>query len=168
MKARPENAVPRWVEDFPVDWERDQYISRRELARFLTLGSALLAGASAAVAAVGRWWFHPRFEGPALKIAKAAAILPGSSLLFRYPSEDDPCILLRGPDGRLFGYSQVCTHLSCAVVYQPEQGCLLCPCHHGWFDAASGMPIAGPPRRPLPRILLNIVDDTIIAVGRDV
>ena len=30
---------PRWREDFPVRWDEDNYMTRRELAKFLTLGS---------------------------------------------------------------------------------------------------------------------------------
>ena len=159
---------PRWREDFPIAWERDQYISRREFAKFLTLGSALLAGGSTAVVIIGRWFFRPRFEGPSLPVAKVSAIPPGGSALFRYPTEDDPCILLRDRDGTFRAYSQICTHLSCAVVHRPEQNSLFCPCHHGSFDASTGVPTGGPPTRPLPRILLKVVGDDVFAVGRDV
>lgn len=164
--AKP--VVPRWREDFPIGWERDHYISRRELAKFLTLGSALLAAMSAGVAVIGRWFYRARVDTAGVLIAKASAIPVGGSALFRYPTDDDPCIVLRGDDGALRAYSQVCTHLSCAVVHRPEQQSLFCPCHHGWFDAASGVPTGGPPTRPLPRIRLNIVGDDIFAVGREV
>ena len=30
----------RWRDDFPVRWDDDNYMTRRELAKFLTLGSA--------------------------------------------------------------------------------------------------------------------------------
>lgn len=160
--------VPRWREDFPIGWERDHYIGRRELAKFLTLGSALLAGMSAAVAVVGRWFFRPRFDGPKVTIAKASAIPPGGSLQFRYPTDGDPCILLRGQDGKLRAYSQVCTHLSCSVVHRPDRDSLFCPCHHGWFDAGSGIPTGGPPTRPLPRIRLRVAGDDVIAEGQEV
>jgi Rieske Fe-S protein len=42
---------------------------------------------------------------------------------------------------------------------------LLCPCHHGVFDVATGRPIAGPPRRPLTRISLKVVDRIVYATG---
>jgi len=160
--------VPRWREDFPIAWERDHYISRREFAKFLTLGSGLLAGMSVSVAVIGRWFFRPRFEGPSVAIAKASSIPAGGSLLFRYPTDDDPCILVRDRDGELRAYSQVCTHLSCAVVHRPENNSLFCPCHHGWFDATSGVPTGGPPTRRLPRIRLRVVGDDIFAEGGDV
>ena len=88
--------------------------------------------------------------------------------LFRYPTDDDRCILLRDQAGALRAYSQVCTHLSCGVVHRPDENSLFCPCHHGWFDATSGAPTGGPPTRPLPRIRLKVVGDEVFAVGRDV
>jgi Rieske Fe-S protein len=44
-------------------------------------------------------------------------------------------------------------------------GVLRCPCHHGLFDLATGRPLAGPPRRPLDRIRLDIRGGEIFAVG---
>jgi len=41
----------------------------------------------------------------------------------------------------------------------------VCPCHHGYFDAQTGQPLAGPPRRPLPRITLALRDGVIYAKG---
>jgi Rieske Fe-S protein len=158
--------LPRWREDFPIEWERDHYISRRELAKFLTLGSGLLAAMNAAVAVVGRYFFRTRAEGPRVRIASASAIPPSASVLFRYPTDEDPCILVRGQDGTLRAYSQVCTHLSCAVVHRAESGSLECPCHHGWFDAQSGLPTGGPPTRRLPRIRLHVEGDDVFAIGR--
>ena len=44
----------RWREDFPIGWEADHYVTRRELTKFLTLGSALLVGANVVIAALGQ------------------------------------------------------------------------------------------------------------------
>ena len=35
--------TPKWRQDFPIEWEGDHYVSRREMVKFLTLGSLLLA-----------------------------------------------------------------------------------------------------------------------------
>lgn len=162
MKDR-EEARPRWREDFPIAWERDHYVTRRELAKFLTLGSALLAGASALIALAGRLWKpRPRRR---VRIASASAVPAGGSLLFRYPTDEDPCILVRSPDGSFEAYSQVCTHLSCAVVYRREDRTLACPCHKGVFTCSEGRPIAGPPTRRLPRIVLEVRGDDLFATG---
>lgn len=58
-----------------------------------------------------------------------------------------------------------CTHLSCAVIPRPAEGCFYCPCHEGRFDLRTGAPIAGPPRRPLTRIVLDLRGRDIYAVG---
>jgi nitrite reductase/ring-hydroxylating ferredoxin subunit len=154
---------PRWRKDFPIRWENDHYVSRRELAKFLTLGSFLLVGANAIIALVGR--LRPARRFPAAQIVGAHALAPDQSLLFRYPTDEDPCILVRRADGSFVAYSQVCTHLSCAVVHQPAKDSLLCPCHLGRFSCAEGLPTAGPPTRRLPQIRLEQRGGALWAVG---
>jgi Rieske Fe-S protein len=74
-------------------------------------------------------------------------------------------VLIRLDADRFVAYSQQCTHLTCPVIPQPEAGRLYCPCHEGVFDLATGRPIAGPPRRTLPRVKLEIRRDRICAIG---
>jgi Rieske Fe-S protein len=51
------------------------------------------------------------------------------------------------------------------VIARPAAGQLHCPCHEGAFDLATGRPIAGPPRRPLPLVTLEVRDGMIYATG---
>ena len=74
-------------------------------------------------------------------------------------------LLIRLEDGRLVAFGQQCSHLSCAVIPEPERGQLRCPCHNGYFEINEGRPIAGPPRRPLPRVRLAVRDGGIYATG---
>lgn len=163
-------SLPQWSADFPVRWDDDHYVTRRELAKFLTLGSALLVGANAAVVVAGKTRSHPTYVPK--KIARASTLAPGESLLFRYPTEEDPCILVRMRHGVLAAFSQVCTHLSCAVLYRPADDHLYCPCHEGLFDCegarGGARPIAGPPERPLPRVVLDLRGDDVYAIGVEV
>ena len=62
-------------------------------------------------------------------------------------------------------YDQKCTHLSCAVRPRVSEGLMTCPCHDGVFDLRSGRPLAGPPRRPLARILIDVRGNQIYATG---
>lgn len=157
---------PRWREDFPVRWDEDHYMTRRELAKFLTLGSGLLAGVNVLIAFIG---LHARIPTtPIQRIAGTEDIRAGGSLLFRYPTADDPCILVRDISGKLDAYSQICTHLSCAVVHRPDERALACPCHNGSFSSSDGQPLAGPPTRRLPRIVLEQHGDDIVATGIEV
>jgi Rieske Fe-S protein len=140
----------------------DAHITRRDYLRILvTVSGGLLAG-TAAVAA-GLFRRHGSGSAPPLRIADRLA--PGQAVTFRYPGRDDPGMAVRLPDGRLVGYSAVCTHLSCAVLWRPEHNRLECPCHNGAFDPATGNVLYGPPPRPLPRVTIQERRDGIWAVG---
>jgi Rieske Fe-S protein len=53
------------------------------------------------------------------------------------------------------------------VLWRQEDGHLECPCHNGVFDPATGEVVAGPPPRPLPKVLLRQDARGIWAVGTD-
>lgn len=150
--------------DFPVDWEEDQHVSRREFLKFVTLASGGLAAGSVALAG---WSEASREERQfeAARIARVAEIPVGSAKEFRYPRAEDLCLLLQPEPGVFKAYSRRCTHLSCPVEYQPEQERLYCPCHNGAFSTKDGKVLQGPPPRPLPEIIVEIRGDEIFAVG---
>lgn len=156
---------PKWRQDFPIEWEGDHYVSRREMVKFLTLGSLLLAAANW-VTALASKVLHPGSHAERY-IAPVSALDASGSILFCYPTEQDPCIAVRTPEGKIVAYSQVCTHLSCAVVYDKAENGLFCPCHHGLFDL-EGRPVAGPPIRPLPRITIEQRGDELYATAMEV
>ena len=160
------NRNARRSEDFPVEWERDNYVSRREMVKFLALGSVTIAGANVVVA--GAPHVMKPAEMPRASVGLASSVPIGGSRLFSYPTEEDPCILVRQNNGELVAYSQVCTHLSCSVVHDPKENALFCPCHHGYFTVGEGRPYAGPPTRPLPRIRLELAGNEIFATGVEI
>ncbi|MET8326152.1 Rieske (2Fe-2S) protein [Streptomyces sp. NPDC005181] len=98
-----------------------------------------------------------------------AQLLPGESIAFSYPEEEDKAVAVRLDDGTLVGYSAICTHLACAVLWRKDRGAegeLYCPCHEGVFDARTGEVTAGPPPRPLPKVALTEeADGSVWAVG---
>jgi nitrite reductase/ring-hydroxylating ferredoxin subunit len=153
--------TPKWRTDFPIEWEGDHYVSRREMVKFLTLGSGLLTAANWATVGAG----HVLHRGSKAEryIGSAEMLEREGSLLFRYPTDEDPCIAVKTADGKLVAYSQVCTHLSCAVVYNKKENNLLCPCHNGKFSLAEGTPVAGPPTRPLARVKIEQRGDKLFA-----
>jgi Rieske Fe-S protein len=160
---------PAWRQDFPVDWPRDSYLVRREFTRFLVLTSLAFALGQVWIG-VQSWLRRLRGQPASKQIAERDKVPVGGVLPFRYPGENDPCLLLRPDEHTLVAYDQKCTHLSCGVVPQMKdkvEDCRLhCPCHHGFFDVATGRPLAGPPRRPLPRITLEVrADGTVWATG---
>ena len=102
------------------------------------------------------------------RIAAVDDIAIGAALGFTYPHEHEPCLLVRLTTSEFVAFGQKCTHLSCAVVPRPEEGSFYCPCHEGRFDLRTGVPTAGPPRRPLTRVLLEMRGRDIYAVGIEV
>ena len=52
-----------------------------------------------------------------------------------------------------------------SVVPNVREGVIHCPCHEGFFDLKTGRVLAGPPPRPLTRILLEIRGDDVYATG---
>lgn len=155
----------KWRDDFPVEWEGDNYVSRREMVKFLTLGSLFLAVANWVTAFAPRFLHRGSLNRQLLGLSDD--LKRDGSALFRYPTAKDPCIAVRTAEGKLVAYSQVCTHLSCAVVYDKAEQSLFCPCHNGRFNLEQGAPIAGPPTRPLPRIRLEESDGRIYATERE-
>jgi Rieske Fe-S protein len=150
-----------WREDFPHAWPEDEYITRREFTRFLGLTSfALFLGAAwiAVAEYVQRWRVKPK---AARLIAGVDTLAVGAAKIFHYPTADDPCILVRLASDRFVAYSQRCTHLSCPVIYEKDKERLRCPCHEGYFAAADGRVLAGPPHRPLPKINLSVEGNDI-------
>ena len=162
--GRPEAEQPRWRQDFPVDWPQDAYISRRDFVKFMVLTS--LAFTSGQFWVLAQNFFRQRRgEPPIREIARLDSIPIGGSLVFDYPAPHEPRVLVRLDERSLLAYGQQCTHLTCPVIARPEAGQLHCPCHEGIFDLATGRPIAGPPRRPLPRVTLEVRDGVVYATG---
>lgn len=154
-----------WRQDFPIDWQQDHYVSRRDFVKFLVLISA---GFTAGQLCIGldQMWRGSRARAlPRQRLCARSELAVGQSLAFRYPEEHEPCLLIRLSEDQWVAYHQKCTHLACAVVPQFEKRRLYCPCHEGAFDLLDGRPIQGPPRRPLPAVVLEVSESEIFAVG---
>lgn len=152
---------PVWRRDFPYTAEGEDDVTRREFVRFLMLGSGAFAAGTVGVAALTSARGEP--EGGAQSIVPREDLRGDQPHLFRYPTADDPAILLLRPDGELAAYSQKCTHLGCVVYLNDAGDELVCPCHEGGFSAATGDVIFGPPERALPRIEVEVRDGTVWA-----
>ncbi len=152
------------LEDFPVDWQEDQYVSRREFVKFLTLASGGMALSSVGLAAWAKVPRHRRsFESKLVGTIHEIPIKGWKQ--FSYPRKEDACILVRTGEHSVVAFSRRCTHLSCPVGWQKEENRLYCPCHNGAFSIEDGHVLQGPPARPLPKIELSIIDGTIYAMG---
>ena len=67
--------------DFPVRWDEDNYMTRRELAKFLTLGSGLLAGVNGLIAFIGLSERSPAHARPADRWAPRRSRRVGSAVV---------------------------------------------------------------------------------------
>ncbi|HEY6359671.1 MAG TPA: Rieske 2Fe-2S domain-containing protein [Vicinamibacterales bacterium] len=164
---RPIAAQPAWRHDFPIDWPQDHYVERRDFMKFLVLTSAAFTAGQFWIVAQN-WWRARAGRPPIRRVASLDTLPVGGAVLFEYPEPGEMCVLVRLAEDVVVAYSQQCTHLSCAVVPKPERGVLHCPCHEGYFDLRSGEPVAGPPRRPLPRIALEIRGRDVYAIDVEV
>jgi Rieske Fe-S protein len=158
---------PAWRQDFPIDWPQDHFVARRDFTKFLVMASLPFALVQVGLAMLNGFRRSPA-RSPIKAIAPLADIPVGGVLAFHYPQEHEPCLLLRPDEQTLLAFSQTCTHLGCAVTPEPEQQRFCCPCHRGYFALDSGRPLAGPPRRPLPRVVLETRDGVVYATGMEV
>jgi len=155
---------PHWRRDFPIDWPEAQWVARREFVKFLMPVS--LAFAVGQLWLVWRGWQRSAAPGPpAARIARVSDVPVGGAMLFEYPVGSPSRLLVRVDGATFVAYEQQCTHLTCPVLPAVERGELVCPCHHGVFELRTGRPIAGPPRRPLARVTLDVRDGWVVATG---
>ena len=153
---------PLWRDEFPVAKADERYVNRRQLAKFLTLGSlGMLAGNFWILI---RTWVRRAPKYARSTVARIGEIPVGGVKLFQYPRQGEQCIMVRTAENSYVAYSQKCTHLSCAVYYSREQDRLECPCHQGFFSVHDGSVLEGPPTRALPRVVLEQSGGDLIAI----
>lgn len=154
----PEKSAPEV--DFPIERVEAEHVSRREFAKFLCLVSGGMAVGSGWVAVKDRLFPPRRIQGEAF-VCRIGEVPPGGTHQFTVQGAKTPFILIHLVDGTWRAFEQKCTHLSCAVFYQPQNDKIQCPCHNGWFDARTGNVLQGPPPRPLPHLDVLIKGEEI-------
>jgi Rieske Fe-S protein len=151
-----------WRDEFPYPWREDDLVSRRDLLRFLVGGTGALFVATSALAIIGNLPTGSNVRP--VEIGRVEELGENGWKVFNFPDQYAQGIVINLPGKGLVAYSDVCTHLSCAVLYTGDGKHLHCPCHDGLFDAATGEVLAGPPIRPLPIIQLAVDNGFIYAV----
>lgn len=163
--ADPAGREPLWRDEFAVESAHERYVTRRQFAKFLTLTSLGMLVGNLVILARSLTRRGAKYLGQ--DIAQAGEIPVGAVKIFHYPEPKDACLLIRtGPESYV-AYSQKCTHLSCAVFYDPSHNRIECPCHHGFFSVEDGRVLQGPPPRPLPKVKLEHRGSRIVATGID-
>lgn len=153
---------PVWRKDFPIRRQDALQISRREFAKFLCLVSGGLALGNLWV--LWKAWRVRQNSSPPVEqeICSVTEVPLGGTKSFMLG--DIPYILIRTIDNQWYAYEQKCTHLSCAVFYNPQLDKIECPCHKGFFDVKTGAVLQGPPPRPLPKLAVKLSADKVIVI----
>jgi cytochrome b6-f complex iron-sulfur subunit len=163
MKENPIPPKPAWEVDFPIERLEAEHVTRREFAKFLVLVSGGMCVGTAWVAVTDKL-FPPRQLTGKQRICKIEDLPVGQMLAFKLPGGDTPYILIRLAENDWRIFEQKCTHLSCAVFYEPKLGQIACPCHHAFFDAKTGAVLQGPPPRPLRSLQVEIIAGEVYAL----
>ena len=74
----------------------------------------------------------------ALPVGSGAVVAIGSK----------PAVVVNTASG-VKAYSAICTHLGCIVAWDGAANTIVCPCHDGRFNPATGAVVSGPPPAPL-------------------
>jgi Rieske Fe-S protein len=131
---------------FPAAASAEEKVDRRRFLR--------AAGCAVALATAGEWLARrmesEHFAGaaPEVELARADAPAVGESVA----TIDDggaEVLVVQVDAGTTVAFDRRCPHLGCPVLWAAERGRFECPCHHAAFDARTGEPLFGPPRRAL-------------------
>ncbi|MBN2043461.1 MAG: Rieske 2Fe-2S domain-containing protein [Anaerolineales bacterium] len=139
--------------------EQEKTLNRRDALKVLwTAAGALAVGE---LAFVGYKFLSPRkTDGEFGGIFNLGQITdyPNGSVT---PIEAGRFYLVRLEDGGLLALYRKCTHLGCAVPYEPTLGQFVCPCHGSAFDLDGDVQNAPAPRA-LDLFELTIQDGNIL------
>src|SRR5215472_17093549 len=129
-----EKKAEEWREEFPYPWREDDLVTRRDTLRSLVGGTGALFLATGALAIIGNLPSGPNVQ--TVPVARVDELAENDWRVFDFPDQYAQGIVINRPGKGLVAYSDVCTHLSCAVLYKRDSKELICPCHEGHFDPA--------------------------------
>jgi Rieske Fe-S protein len=156
--------LPKWANDFSIETNTDNNVSRREFVKYLGVVSFGLFMGTAGV--LIKSLFDSKSETmPVGKIAGLDEVAVGESNTFIIPGKKELGIMVRLSEDHYVAYGQKCTHLQCPVLWNKDAHKLICPCHNGAFDVEDGHVLYGPPERPLPQLELVVKQDGVYCVG---
>ncbi len=135
-----------------------QQVSRR--------GFLKLAWGAAGLAVLGEsGWLAYRFFSPKVVEGEFGGVFEVGAVDDFPPGSVTPITagrfyLVRLTDGGFLALYRKCTHLGCAVPWDPAKGQFVCPCHASAFEA-DGEVLNAPAPRPLDRFSLTIENGAI-------
>ncbi|MBK8020614.1 MAG: Rieske 2Fe-2S domain-containing protein [Chloroflexi bacterium] len=144
-------------------------VTRRDFLKIAWGAAGALALAEAGGVALS--FFSPRVVegafGGVIEAGMVDSFPPGSVT----PFTQGRFYLVRMPEGGFVALYRKCTHLGCAVPWNPAEGRFVCPCHASAFEM-DGQLINAPAPRPLDRFAITIENgmvkvDTGTSIQRD-
>ena len=128
-------------------------LNRRNLFKILTAAGAIAtSGSLTALTACSQSTNPERTE---LDLAD----LPLNERV-RVMHQELPVEVIRTADG-VTARSLWCTHMGCEVKWSDQRREYLCPCHEGVYNER-GVPIKGPPPRPLSEIRIEVAEQRVL------
>jgi Rieske Fe-S protein len=138
---------------------------RRRFIRGL-LGFSIVSTATMVLAPIIGFLIPPKTEGGGAGgktlVGKAEDLPIGTGKVVAMGSS--PVIVVDTENG-IKAFSAVCTHLGCIVEFDPTIKHIVCPCHDGHFNPASGAVLSGPPPQPLKPVTVTVEADQIFLVA---
>jgi CRP/FNR family transcriptional regulator len=95
----------------------------------------------------------------AITVGKAGDIAPGQVASF---SVEGKQVAVANIEGKLFAFSDICTHMGCQLSEGPtKDNVISCVCHGSQFDMTSGVVVRGPAWMPLATYTVEVVGGEI-------
>jgi Rieske Fe-S protein len=135
-------------------------VSRREFLKYMNAGLATI-GVMVVAGPVAAFFYPPNTaEAPAepVRVGAVEDLPVGTSKTVAFGRY--PALVINTPQG-MRAYSAVCTHFACIVMWDPDLGQIMCPCHAAFFDPLDGSVISGPPPSGLEALAVEVKDGQI-------
>lgn len=155
----------------------ERKITRKQALVAGGVAVAAVGGGGAAIAIATRDGDEGGADYPRLVVGKVGDLRSNEPVSFAYPLKGQQSVLIdldeEVPEGvgdkkSIVAYSALCQHMGCPVPFVKEGRYFLCPCHQSKYDPArEGFVVQGVAQSPLPRVLLEVDGDDIVAVGVD-
>lgn len=137
--------------------------ARRRFLRFL-VGFSATSTIGMIVAPVVGFLVPPRTEGGGGGRAVAGTLQDIPANTGKVVAMGSAPVIVVNTEAGVKAFSAVCTHLGCIVDFDTTTRHIICPCHDGHFNPASGAVLSGPPPAPLPPVAVAIENDEIVLV----
>jgi quinol---cytochrome c reductase iron-sulfur subunit, bacillus type len=152
-------------------------VSRR---RFMVLGTAASGALVTAVLGVPLVGFllSPLFKRQEILVERLVGDIskvPENSptrFLVKFPENEwdastqlEYTVFVVRTSGRLYVFSNTCTHMQCPVRWEKGMGMFLCPCHGGLYQM-DGTNVGGPPPKPLPQFVHRLEGNMLYVKNR--